>query len=142
MRHLFIVIPLFVLLTACDKNSDDKKTLTCGNLVEINANKYQSDSSSSFHIDTAFINQNCLTITIGASGCSGSSWQTALYDAGVVMESYPIQRNIRFVLKNEELCLAYFTKTYTFDLQPTLQGTENKISFNLEGWNNALLYEY
>ncbi|MCB0538163.1 MAG: hypothetical protein KDE33_11640 [Bacteroidetes bacterium] len=141
MRYLFSVISLFILLTACNKNKDDKKTLACGDVVNIDADKYQSDSSSYFLIDTAFINQNCLTITIGASGCDGSTWQTVLYDEGVVMDSYPIQRNIRFVLKNEELCLAVFSKTYSFDLQPT-QGTENKISFNLEGWNNALLYEY
>lgn len=143
MKHLTLVVILAISVASCHKNDENKSINTiCNNVVEISAHKYNNAHSEYFVIDTAFITNHCLNITIGASGCDGSSWGGALYDEGVIMESYPIQRNIKFVLTNEELCLAYFTKTFTFDLQPTQANYEDNIYFNIDGWSGSLLYEY
>lgn len=142
MKSSFPVIALILFLTvSCGKKDDKNKTSSCGGMLEINGNRYNTAISEHFTIDTAYINQQCLHVTIGASACDASTWQASLIDEGVVMESYPVQRNIKLVLKNNEECLAHYTKTFAFDLQ-AVHGSEDKIFFNLENWNGSLLYEY
>ncbi len=87
------------------------------------------------------IEDDCLLINFGASGCDGNSWELKLIDSGAIMESYPEQRNLKFFLKNEEACLAYFTKEISFDISD-LQIDSDKIYLNILNNDSQLLYDY
>ncbi|SDX36738.1 hypothetical protein SAMN05444411_10516 [Lutibacter oricola] len=92
-------------------------------------------------INSASIDDDCLKINYSSSGCSGDSWEVKLIDAGVIMESFPPQRNIKLSLKNEEICEAYFTKEISFDIDK-LQVDGEVVLLNLEGFDTQIRYEY
>lgn len=132
-----------LLIFSCKKTEDKKQpTLTCSQIIELNSSKYQSFNSAFFQLDALALNQNCLEVTISASGCNGSSWVLALVDEEVLLESNPVQRNAKLCFTNQELCLAHFSKTYSFDLQPIQQASQQKIILNIDGWQSSFLYQY
>ncbi|MGB1248674.1 MAG: hypothetical protein ACPG4Z_07295 [Chitinophagales bacterium] len=142
---------LFVLsvlcLFSCEKEENNNSTtdfdLQCDEFIIENASRYQNDSSLYFGIDTIVLNGSCLDITIGASGCNGSTWNVDFIDEGVIMESLPIQRNARVLLvENNEACLAVPSRTFSFDLQPIQESSENSLILNIDGWDESILYEY
>ncbi len=141
MKYITIII-LACILTACpflNSDNDVPPNFVCGKDVVISAKKYKNGPSDQLNIISAEIKGDSLYIEFGSSGCDGSSWELCLYDADVILESYPEQRNIRLSLKNEEECDAYFTKKVAFNIKP-LQTQSDKIYLNLQGWNEQLLY--
>ena len=92
------------------------------------------------------LNKDCFEVTIGASGCNSENWELDMI-GGDVAESLPPQRSIHFRLKKPEACLAYFTRTFTFDIRPlqedggavwlVLQDTKND-----KGEMERVLYEF
>lgn len=113
----------------------------CDQLAIPDATKYQQESA--FHsIISASITGDCLTIEFSASGCSGESWRYELIDAEEILESAPIQRNIRLLLENQEACAAVFTRTASFDLRPLRDMGSGEIRFNLAGHSEQLSYTY
>ena len=110
---ILLVITIFMFNGCTDEETCDcVPPPECDKAVIVDGNKYDNAPDDDLNITDAKIVNDCLTITFGSSGCDGSSWQLALYDAGVIMESYPPQRNIRLSLKNEELCDAYFSYNF------------------------------
>lgn len=75
------------------------------------------DSLAAVSIIDYKLKKDCFEVTIGASGCNSDNWELAMI-GGAVAESLPPQRTIHFRLKNPEACLAYFTRTFTFDVRP------------------------
>lgn len=114
----------------------------CDAEIVVSENKFNNAVEQYGSIISAEINGDCLTIEYGASGCDGSTWETALYDAGVVMESFPVQRNIRFSVINNEDCDAYFTKQVSFDLRTIQVTSEGEVRLNLDNFADQLSYVY
>lgn len=113
----------------------------CEQLAVANKELYQQDSDFVTIVSAAIIG-DCLTVEFSASGCSGESWTYQLADAEEILESFPIQRNIKFILDNQEACLAVFTRTASFDLRPLRGGNSSEIRLNLTGFEEQLSYMY
>ena len=116
-------------------------TNVCDSPVIPDADKYDGESAHYF-INSAEITGHCLEIEFASSGCSGDSWTWEMIDAEQILESYPVQRNLKLVLNNPEACQAVFTKTTSFDLQPIQLQDYGEIILNLDGFTESLLYSY
>lgn len=114
----------------------------CDQVVIINETLYENLETDFFTFGDVKIIDNCLSITIGASGCSGDSWKFNLIDSGAVAESSPEQRYLKFALENNEDCLAALGGTISFDLAPLQVNGSNEIILNLEGLESSLNYKY
>ncbi|TYA74889.1 hypothetical protein [Seonamhaeicola marinus] len=140
-RLLFCIAVLCCLMnTQCE---DDVIIDTeCDFTTIVSDSKYAVASHNGLSFIEAIINDDCLTLKIGASGCDGSTWQFELIDSGAVAESLPEQRYLKLDFDNEELCDAYFERTFSFDLTPVQVQGSNKIILHIEGLENALTYSY
>lgn len=136
---LLLISPL-LLSQSCESETIDPNP-DCPERVEISSKLYAEAPSDELSILSAVISGDCLEIEFTASGCDGSAWEIKLIDADVIMESYPVQRNIRISLKNQEECDAVITKELSFDISP-LQLDYDKILLNLTNSGDQLLYEY
>lgn len=144
LRKYIVLLCCCVLLmnTQCDEDNDGNPSQFCDELVIINNDQYQNMQSDFYSLVNATITNNCLEVTISASGCSGESWEMSLVDSGDIPESMPPQRYLKFVLVNNEACLAVFSRTISFDLTPLeIQGL-NEITLNIEDFPEALSYNY
>ncbi|WP_298649913.1 hypothetical protein [uncultured Proteiniphilum sp.] len=83
-----------------------------------------------------------LKVSIGASGCDGSTWEARLISAGGIIKTNPPQREVKIEFINKEVCAAALTKTFVFDLKPLRVKEIRKVSIHLEGWPHLLLYTY
>ena len=83
----------FVLLLTNTQCDDDIQTgvMPCNQTVVVDAGFYESANSDVYEVVSAQITDNCLNITISASGCDGNSWSMVLVDSGAVAESSPEQ---------------------------------------------------
>ncbi len=115
-------------------------TNTCDNLVEINGDLYDNSTERNYTILDVSWDGTCLKINFSSGGCDGSTWVTRLIDQGVVMESFPVQRNVKMILENEELCDALPVQEHSFDMSPIL-AQNDKIYLNIEGYNKQVLIE-
>lgn len=122
----------FLCCIACNETIDDP--ILQNEAVVINSGLYNATNSNNYTITDVSVNANLLTLKISGSGCSGDSWKAVLVDANQILESYPIQRNIKLALENKEACLAVFEKEFTFDVS-VLKENYTEIILNLDGWN-------
>lgn len=136
---LFSFLFISLSFSSCDK--DDNDPIINDNQVIISADEYISAPNDQLSIIRLEIIEDSLIINFGSSGCDGSTWRIKLIDSGVILESYPPQRNLRLSLKNEEECDAYFTKEISFDIK-TLQVEGNKVLLNITNSDDQILYEY
>ena len=120
----------------------DDEPIQPSDKVVISSSLYETAAEEYGSIINASISGDILTIEFGASGCSGESWVWNLYDAGVVMESHPIQRNIKFSLTNPEACQAYFTREVSFDISAIRVPGNPRIIINLANYDGELFYDY
>ena len=139
-----LVLSIAVTSSACNHCVDDiiDDITTCDETVVISADKYANAPDDHLTIDALEINDDCLSITFGASGCDGSTWVLELIDANEILESIPVQRRLRLSLENNELCEAYFTKEITFDLSGLQLADEGIIILNIANSDSQILYEY
>jgi len=140
MLRLYTLLSLFFIIS-CKQEIIET---SCDQEVFINNDAYNNNSSANFTINSVEIEDNCLIINFGASGCDVSSWQEKLIDSEEILESIPVQRNLIFSLENSEICLAYFTKEVSFDISSLQISSESSMVLNIEnGINNFnVLYEY
>lgn len=111
-----------------------------GELI-INNEEYNNAPNDFVKINSLEIKENFLKINYGAGGCDGDSWELKLIDSEDILESNPVQRNLKFSLKNEELCQAYIIKEITFDISE-LQTSGNQVLLNITNTDDQILYEY
>lgn len=139
---LLLSLFLICILCSCDTSDDDPpRSSKCGILAEVNESRWRSANTDGYMIESVMLDGDCLEITIGASGCDGESWEVRLFDAAAIAESLPPQRSIRIDFSNQELCQAFFQRTFVFDLTP-LRVSSNSVFLNLDGWEDQILYEY
>ncbi len=127
---------------SCEENEivNSDKSIFDDKIV-VDENLYENAPSDVFTFKNVEIENNCLIVKIEYGGGCGKI-ELNLYDSGKVMESYPVQRNIRLSLKDEDYCKALITKEFSFDLTPIKLGEHDKIILNLLDWNDRLIYEY
>lgn len=137
-----ILVVIIVLLLGCSNNASNPYADTpCDEVTLIDASKYKNASSAIYTIKEINVNGDCLEISIVSSGCDGNSWKAELIDSEGIMESLIVQRELRFVLENLEICDAVITKTFTFDLRP-IQITDDQVILNVKFWEEQILYTY
>ncbi|APZ45781.1 hypothetical protein BW723_05490 [Polaribacter reichenbachii] len=137
MKKIGTLIIMICLLISCNENNNNIDLEN--ESVIINKTLYNETITENYTITEATINDNFLTIKISSSGCDGNSWKAVLIDAKEILESYPIQRNIKLSLENNEACLAVFEQEFMFDIS-ILKENYSEINLNLEGWNAQLNY--
>jgi hypothetical protein len=141
MRLKAIIVILVTLMLACSKKQT-KDNGPCGETPVIDQTAYMNTSTANYTITNAVVNGDCLEVTFGASGCSGSSWTVELVDSEAILDSNPVQRLIKLSLINNELCTAIFTKTVSFDITGLQVSGSRSVRLTLSGYNGGLLYHY
>ncbi|MEM9834849.1 MAG: hypothetical protein AAF828_00015 [Bacteroidota bacterium] len=124
MRNFCLFVLLSLTFFGCP-SEDDPLVLTCGEFIQL-----VSDIPPAADVPQgieASVDGFCLSITVGYSGCSSDSWTMELYSTGEIAESLPTQSRASFVFNDaapgeDQACLAFFTKTFEFDVAPYLQG--------------------
>ncbi|NLR93695.1 hypothetical protein [Flammeovirga agarivorans] len=138
------VILLGILLSffSCEDNKvdDNMSPEEDENLSEVLIDEELYQNVSASKVDSAYIINDTLHLIFSNSGCSGDSWVFYVVDAGLIMESYPPQRSLKFVLENSEQCEAYITRETKIDLKPIKDETF-PVVLHLDGWNKSLMYE-
>ena len=112
---------------------------SCGNVVLIGNDAYNSANADHLTINNIELIGNCLSVNYSSSGCGGSTWILQLIDSGAVMESDPPQRMLRFNFINDEECEAHFEKSSSFDIS-SLKANEEEIILHIAGWDEAFVY--
>ncbi|MEW7277978.1 hypothetical protein ABW636_05230 [Aquimarina sp. 2201CG1-2-11] len=135
----FILVGLTIL--SCSNDDDESSNDNCGLTTIISAKQYSDAPSDQLTINSLTIENNCLKINFGSSGCSGDSWELKLIDSEDILESMPPQRNLRLSLKNEEACQAFITKDITFDIS-SLKVDGNQVQLTITNSDESVLYEY
>lgn len=116
------------------------KDVTISDII-ISEDLYKSSINSNHIIDNLTIEDDVLIIKYTSSGCDGNSWELKLIDADIIKESYPPQRDLKLLLKNEELCLASITKEIRFNIAE-LKTEGSKVQLNFNGTEKRILFEY
>lgn len=137
-KRIFILTLLTISFFSCDE--EDVNDNFENESVIIDNNLYKQTGTNTYRISDVQLNGNNLTIKISSSGCDSNSWKAILVDANVILESSPIQRNIKLSLKNDKACLAVFQKEFTFDIS-ILKENFDSLFLNLEGWDSQILYD-
>jgi hypothetical protein len=140
-KKMFIGVCALLFIYSCnndDNDDNEDNNMQCDFETIIDLDVYEIASPSTYSIINAEVNENCLEITIGASGCDSENWEVKL------ASDYPLVAgdvggvNISLKLTNNEVCLAYFETTYSFDLSELLQGLTS-LNLSLEGWSGSLV---
>ena len=135
----------FICLFVLDCNSNDEPTIEnkCNVLSEIiSSEAFSAVSTTNYEITKVEINEDCIEITFGSSGCGTELWEEHLFSVDDFYTIFPLQRDLKMELINEELCEAYFIKTVSFNLTPLQIDGQNIVPLNIYGWNEQVSYEY
>ncbi|RKE98244.1 hypothetical protein [Ichthyenterobacterium magnum] len=135
-----LVVMLCLMNTQCD--DDDIFVETCGLEVIIDEDVYNNLETAFFTFVNVEIIDDCLNAEISSSGCDGNSWVFNLVDSSLVAESSPEQRSLKLQLINNEVCLAVFQQTVSFDLTSIRVEGSNQVVLNIDGLESALTYTY
>ncbi len=122
----YCLLLLFPLLSSSCGEDEDCITPPCGPDIEIVAEP-QLPFSDSFSLLDARVDGLCLSVEVGASGCSSEGWSMRLLTDGNVLLSLPTQSGARLVFDDgveDFTCQAFWTETFTFDLTPYLGGAQ------------------
>ena len=144
MKKFLILFSLFVIvLNSCSDDDDSIINEACGFNSEIIAeDDFNGINTSNYLISDVQLNNDCLEITISSSGCNASLWEMNLFSTNAFYNIYPLQRSVKIELINNQLCLAIFQKTISFNLIPFQIKGQNQLPLNIEGWNKQIIYEY
>lgn len=137
LKKILVLLLLTVSNISCNENN--KFDSLQNESVISNQNKYKQTSTKNYTITDVELNGDLLSVKISSSGCNAGSWKTVLVDANQILESDPVQRNIKLSLENNEACLAVFEKNFTFNIK-SLKENYTKVTLNLEGWNSQIIY--
>lgn len=126
MKYYSSLLLLLVLLIGSCQGEDDPAPFDdCGPAIA-NVSAFSIPSGDGFDVIDLSVEGTCLTVTVGASGCSSDDWTMELVTDGAVAESFPTQTTAQLIFDDAvdggASCLAYFNETYTFDLSPYLTG--------------------
>ena len=145
MKRIFtsaFICSMFLLVISCS-DSKDSQSQNCDKKSRvISTEAYNNLVTTNYTITSVALNEDCLDVTISSSGCSGNTWQMNLFSSDNFPDILPLQRNLKLQLDNPEACLAIVTKTVSFDLAPLQISGQHRITFNLTGWDQQIVYNY
>lgn len=144
MKNIFAFVLLGIMFISCSDDDNSIEYVSDCDLISqvIDEESFQEIETNNYLITNVELNQDCLEITFGSSGCDGSTWEENLFSKDVLFDALPLQRAVRFELSSQELCAAYFEKTVSFDLVPFQIEGQNEVPLNIEGWEEAIIYQY
>ncbi len=142
IAELYLWLFCFAILAACGNGVDHPPAVSCGPEVIISSELFSTAETELLDIIELNIIADCLVVTVGSSGCDGETWVVKLIDAGQVLESLPVQRNIVISISNEEECDAYFMRDYAFDISDLQIGDSGTILLNIFNSGDQISYEY
>ena len=143
LNQLLLILTLIHILSC--NSEDDNSTIenNCDFTSEIILEEdFNAISTSNYAITEVELNDDCLEITFSASGCGTDLWEENLYSTDASYNVFPLQRDVKIELINEELCLAVFQKTVSFDLTPFQIDGQSDLPLNITGWNEQITYGY
>ena len=130
-----------IVFVSCS-NSVDSNQNNCEQKVIIEPELYNSAPNDDFKFRDIEIAGDCLKVTIEYGGGCGNV-DVKLIDAGVVMESNPVQRNVRVSFKDDDFCKALIVKEFSFDLTSIRVVGDHRVSLNISNWNGGgILYTF
>ncbi len=141
MKHSIILFVLFIFSSCC-KSTDEQLADCGGKKVILSASVFNDLKKEYLNLSKATITDNCLSLTIGFSGCDNNHTMDLIGDGGIG-KSLPIVTNLKIRDNNSQLCDAYFTKEFTFDLTPykSIIGVEKKVRLVLGDSDLEMLWE-
>ena len=143
MKKLLLILTLMHILSC--NSEDDNSTIenNCDFTSEIIFEEgFTAISTSNYGIIDVVLNGDCLEITFSSSGCGTDLWEENLYSTDAFYNVFPLQREFKMELINEEMCLAVFQKTVSFDLTPFQIDGQSDLPLNINGWNEQITYGY
>ena len=109
--------------------------------IIIDQDRYFNTSSDSFTLVGVRIQNHCLSINIEHSGgCKDAVGE--LVDEGVVMESFPPQRNTRFIFRLNDSCESLIRQEFLFDLKPLQIVGVERLILRFADVDLKILYTY
>lgn len=144
MKKALFIFLLNILPMSCDSNDDSSNIENnCDFISEIiSEDNFNTVNTSNYIITNVELNNDCLKITFGSSGCGTELWEENLFSTDAFYTVFPLQRALKMELINNELCHAAFEKTVSFDLTPFQIDGQNELPLNIDGWNEQIIYEY
>ncbi len=140
IKNSLVILGLLFVLLSCNETSKPPFQSDCDQNVIVSEKEYENAPKDYVIINELNIEGDCLKITFAASGCDGKSWVVKLIDAGMIAESYPVQRTLRLSVENKEMCDAFIEKELSFDIRKLQVEGNDKVSLNVAG--KSVLYEY
>lgn len=146
MNYLLPSLLFLGLAFSCEDDDDCLGCdLACDGRPIIIVDEVTTPSDRFSLVDIA-LEDRCLTVEIGASGCTDSGWTLDLKTDGRIAESLPTQSRARLsfddaVEEDQPTCAAFFTRTYHFDLEPYLPEGGQPSLLTIEGADTTLLVD-
>lgn len=134
-KPVILFLIALMLFASCEENNDLIDDDINGKVI-INEEFYSKSTSGNYTINNVTLNGDLLTINISSSGCNGVSWKTTLVDSGIYLQTVPLQGSLKLVLENNEMCAAYITEDFTFNISSLR--TEIGTIYGIEGWNETI----
>ena len=144
MKNILFLLGLF-LVFSCSSDDDSGQIIeaNCDELAVVLPNDdFDAIANSGFGISDVVLDEDCLVITISASGCDPNNWDMNLYSTDAFFTGLPTVRAVKVEVVNNEACLAVFQKTRSFDLIPFQLQNQNEIILAIEGWAEQVSYQY
>ncbi len=141
MKRILIFTVFVLLCYNCSENNPIANNDYTASSVIVNKDLYATAPSDYLEVIALSIDNDSLRIMFSSGGCNGNTWDVKLIDSSSILESFPVQRNLRLSLKNKELCKAIVFKEMAFDISK-LQVEGGKIQLNITNSNKRILYEY
>jgi len=143
MKKLLFILTLIHILSC--NSEDDNSTIenNCDFTSEVIFEEdFNAISTSNYGIIDVVLNGDCLEITFSSSGCGTDLWEESLYSSDVFYNVFPLLRDVKMELINNEECLAVFQKMVSFDLTPFQIDGQSDLPLNINGWNEQITYGY
>lgn len=143
MRQVYFtaLITLSIFLANCKKNNDTPVNENKNRTIIVDKTLYETAANDAFDFTDVEIIDDSLHVTFSYGGGCGDI-EVKLIDSESIMESMPVQRNIRLSLKDNDDCKMQKIGVFSFDLKPIRINDDNEVLLNIAGWDTQLLYEY
>jgi hypothetical protein len=115
----------------CIGNGKPKQTDCKQMIIDANPNR-----SAGIHILNAVVEDQCLKLKIGFSGCDASTDRIALAWDGHVGPAV----TLTLIDKQPQACQAYFTQDVSFNLAALGAADHRNVNITLPGWQGSLVY--
>ena len=143
MKKLLFILTLTHILSCNLEDDNSNIENNCDFTSEIILEEgFNEINTSNYSITEIELIDDCLEITFGSSGCGTDLWEENLYSTDAFYNIFPLQREVKMELINNEACLAVFQKTVSFDLTPFQIDGQSDLPLNINGWNEQITYEY